>query len=190
MKNTIKEQILTSAAVKTELAEACASDIENAAVLMINCIKNGGKILWCGNGGSAADAQHLATELMGGMTSHDRKPIPSIALTTDSSFLTAWANDTDFDSIFSRQVQGLGDEGDILVGISTSGNSVNVINAVKQAKYKGLKSIVFTGKSGGRLAGRADVTIHVPSGDTQRIQEGHIMTGQILCGLVELSVMG
>ena len=189
MQNTIKEQILTSTAVKKEMAESCASDIENAAILMINCVKNGGKILWCGNGGSAADAQHLATELMGGMTSHDRKPIPSIALTTDSSFLTAWSNDTDFDSVFSRQVQGLGDECDVLVGISTSGNSVNVINAVKQAKYKGLKSIVFTGKSGGQLAGQADVTIHVPSSDTQRIQEGHIMTGQILCGLVESSVM-
>ena len=120
MKNTIKEQILTSAEVKKEMVESCVSDIEKAAVIMINCIKKGGKILWCGNGGSAADAQHLATELMGGMSSHDRKPIPSIALTTDSSFLTAWANDTDFDSIFSRQVQGIGDVGDVLMGISTS----------------------------------------------------------------------
>ena len=189
MKNNIKEQILTSAEVKKEMVKSCVSDIEKAASIMINCIKKGGKILWCGNGGSAADAQHLATELMGGMTSHDRKPIPSIALTTDSSFLTAWANDTDFDSIFSRQVQGIGLKDDVLVGISTSGNSLNVINAVKQAKYKGLKSIVLTGRSGGRLAGQADVTIHVPSTDTQRIQEAHIMTGQILCGLVESSFM-
>ena len=189
MKNTIKEQILTSAEVKKEMVKSCVSDIEKAASIMINCIKKGGKILWCGNGGSAADAQHLATELMGGMSSHDRKPIPSIALTTDSSFLTAWANDTDFDSIFSRQVQGIGLKDDVLVGISTSGNSLNVINAVKQAKYKGLKSIVLTGRSGGRLAGQADVTIHVPSTDTQRIQEAHIMTGQILCGLVESSFM-
>ena len=189
MKNNIKEQILTSAEVKKEMVKSCVSDIEKAASIMINCIKKGGKILWCGNGGSAADAQHLATELMGGMTSHDRKPIPSIALTTDSSFLTAWANDTDFDSIFSRQVQGIGLKDDVLVGISTSGNSLNVINAVKQAKYKGLKSIVLTGRSGGRLAGQADVTIHVPSNDTQRIQEAHIMTGQILCGLVESSFM-
>ncbi len=189
MKNTIKEQILTSAEVKKEMVKSCVSDIEKAAVIMINCIKKGGKILWCGNGGSAADAQHLATELMGGMSSHDRKPIPSIALTTDSSFLTAWANDTDFDSIFSRQVQGIGLKDDVLVGISTSGNSLNVINAVKQAKYKGLKGIVLTGRSGGRLAGKADVTIHVPSNDTQRIQEAHIMTGQILCGLVESSII-
>ena len=185
----IKKQILESAAVKENMAEACVADMEASAIIMLGCIKNGGKILWCGNGGSAGDAQHLATALMGGMTSYDRKPIPSIALTTDTSFLTAWANDTDFESIFSRQVQGLGREGDVLVGISTSGNSENVIAAVKQAKYKELKTIVFTGKSGGRMAGLADVTIHVPSEDTQRIQEGHIMTGQILCGLVEDALM-
>ena len=185
----IKKQILESVSVKENMAEACVADMEAVAIIMISCIKNGGKILWCGNGGSAGDAQHLSTELMGGMTSHDRKPIPSIALTTDTSFLTAWANDTDFESIFSRQVQGLGCEGDVLVGISTSGNSENVIAAVKQAKYKELKTIVFTGKSGGRMAGLADVTIHVPSEDTQRIQEGHIMTGQILCGLVEDAFM-
>ena len=97
----IKKQILESVAVKENMAEACVADMESSAIIMIVCIKNGGKILWCGNGGSAGDAQHLATELMGGMTSHDRKPIPSIALTTDTSFLTAWANDTDFESIFS-----------------------------------------------------------------------------------------
>jgi D-sedoheptulose 7-phosphate isomerase len=121
----------------------------------------------------------------GGMTSHERKPIPSIALTTDSSFITAWSNDTDFESIFSRQVQGLGNEGDVLVGISTSGNSKNVIAAINQAKYKGLKTVVFTGKFGGTINNKADVTINVPSDDTQRIQEGHIMMGQIICGLIE-----
>ncbi len=144
-----------------------------------------GKILWCGNGGSAGDAQHLATELMGGMTSHDRKPISSIALTTDTSFITAWSNDTDFESIFSRQIQGLGKEGDVLVAISTSGNSSNIIAAIKQAKYKGLKTISFTGKTGGKLNGLSDITIYVPSENTQRIQEGHIMIGQIICGLLE-----
>ena len=181
----IKKQILGSATVKENMAEACVADMEAAAIIMIGCIKNGGKILWCGNGGSAGDAQHLATELMGGMTSHERKPIPSIALTTDSSFLTAWSNDTDFESVFSRQVQGLGKEGDVLVGISTSGNSENVIAAIKQAKFKDLKTVVLTGKSGGRMNGLADVTIYIPNEDTQRIQEGHIMTGQILCGLIE-----
>ncbi len=120
------------------------------------------------------------------MTDLDRKPIPSIALTTDSSFLTAWSNDTDFESIFSRQIQGLGEEGDVLVGISTSGNSKNVINALKQAKFKNLNTISLTGKTGGDLDGIADVTIKVPSNNTQRIQESHIMIGQILCSLLEL----
>ena len=181
----IKKQILESASVKENMLEYCVPDIEVAAKILIDSIKNGGKIFWCGNGGSAGDSQHLATELMGGMSNHDRKPIASIALTTDTSFITAWANDTDFESIFSRQVQGLGNKGDVLVGITTSGNSKNVLAAVKQAKYKELKTIVLTGKSGGRITGMADITIHIPSDDTQRIQEGHIMTGQILCGLVE-----
>ena len=185
MKEKIKEQILASVTMKETMVDNCIDDIESAASLMIQSIREGGKILWCGNGGSAGDAQHLATELMGGMTSHERKPIPSVALTTDSSFITAWSNDTDFESIFSRQVQGLGIEGDVLVGISTSGNSKNVIAAIKQAKYKGLKTVVFTGKFGGMMKGMADVTIYVPSDDTQRIQEGHIMTGQIICGLIE-----
>ena len=185
MKEIIKNQILESAEIKNKIVKDGIEQIEKAAEIFINCIKNGGKILWCGNGGSAGDAQHLATELMGGMTDHDRKPIPSIALTTDSSLLTAWSNDTDFDSVFSRQIQGLGQEGDVLVGISTSGNSKNVINAIRQAKYKNLKTISLTGKTGGDLYGVADVTIKVPSNNTQRIQESHIMIGQILCSLLE-----
>jgi len=189
MKENIKNQILESAKIKKEMVNIGVESIEKAAELLIESIKAGGKILWCGNGGSAADAQHLATELMGGMSDHDRMPIPSIALTTDSSFITAWSNDTDFDSIFSRQVQGLGEEGDVLVGISTSGNSENVINALKQAKYKNLKTIAFTGKTGGSLDGIADITIKVPSDNTQRIQESHIMIGQILCSLIELSIL-
>ena len=187
MKENIKNQILESVEIKNKILEGGIEQIQKAAEIFIKCTKNGGKILWCGNGGSAGDAQHLATELMGGMTDHDRKPIPSIALTTDSSFLTAWSNDTDFESIFSRQIQGLGEEGDVLVGISTSGNSKNVINAIKQAKYRNLKTISLTGKTGGKLDGVADVTIKVPSNDTQRIQESHIMIGQILCSLLELS---
>ena len=189
MKENIKKQILKSAEIKNMIVQDGVEHIEKAAEIFIHCTKNGGKILWCGNGGSAGDAQHLATELMGGMTDHDRKPIPSIALTTDSSFLTAWSNDTDFESIFSRQIQGLGEEGDVLVGISTSGNSKNVINAIKQAKYRNLKTISLTGKTGGKLDGIADVTIKVPSNDTQRIQESHIMIGQILCSLLELSFL-
>jgi len=189
MRENIKNQILDSAKIKNEMVKNGVESIEKAAELLIGSINAGGKILWCGNGGSAADAQHLATELMGGMSDHDRMPIPSIALTTDSSFITAWSNDTDYDSIFSRQVQGLGEEGDVLVGISTSGNSENVINALKQAKYKNLKTIAFTGKTGGSLDGIADITIKVPSDNTQRIQESHIMIGQILCSLIELSIL-
>ena len=189
MKENIKNQILESAKIKNEIVNNGVESIEKAAQLLIESIKDGGKILWCGNGGSAADAQHLATELMGGMSDHDRMPIPSIALTTDSSFITAWSNDTDFDSIFSRQIQGLGEEGDVLVGISTSGNSENIINALKQAKFKKLKTIAFSGKTGGNLDGIADVTIKVPSDNTQRIQESHIMIGQILCSLIELSIL-
>ena len=189
MKENIKKQILESAKIKNEMAQTGVESIKRAAEFFIDSIKAGGKILWCGNGGSAADAQHLATELMGGMSDHDRMPIPSIALTTDSSFITAWSNDTDFESIFSRQIQGLGKEGDVLVGISTSGNSKNIINAIKQAKYKKLSTIAFTGKSGGNLDGIADITLKVPSGNTQRIQESHIMIGQILCSIVELYIM-
>ena len=181
----ITQQISASISVKEAMFDSCIEDIQAAASLMIDSIRKDGKILWCGNGGSAADAQHLATELMGGMTSHERRPIPSIALTTDSSFLTAWSNDTDFESIFSRQIQGLGKTGDVLIGISTSGNSDNVLAAVKQAKYRELSTIVFTGRSGGKINGISDVTINIPSEDTQRIQEAHIMVGQILCGLIE-----
>ena len=189
IKENIKKQILESAKIKEEMAENSISAIEQAADLLIDCINFGRKIYWCGNGGSASDAQHLATELMGGMSDHDRMPIPSIALTTDSSFITAWSNDIGFDSVFSRQIQGLGQEGDVLIGISTSGNSKNIINAIKQAKYKKLKTIIFTGIDGGKLDGLADVAIKVPSKNTQRIQEAHIMIGQILCSLVENSVL-
>ena len=189
IQQSIKKQVEESILTKQLLIESGLSDIEEAAVLLIDAINASKKILWCGNGGSAADAQHLATELMGGMSDHDRKPIPSIALTTDSSFITAWANDTDFNSIFSRQIQGIGGAGDVLIGISTSGNSENVINAVKQANFKKLKTITLTGKTAGKIDGLSDITIKVPSENTQRIQECHIMIGQILCSLVEESVL-
>ena len=185
MKDKIINQIKDSISVKNSIIDNCLNSIIKSANIMIDCVKLGNKVLWCGNGGSAADAQHLATELMGGMINHERKPIPSIALTTDTSFITAWSNDTDFESVFSRQIQGIGKKDDVLIGISTSGKSENVIAAIKQAKYKGLKTILLTGNSGGKIPHLSDVTIFVPSSDTQRIQEGHIMIGQILCSLVE-----
>ena len=181
----IEKQIQESIEVKRQLIKYCLPEIGEAARIMIMSIRNGGKILWCGNGGSASDAQHLSTELMGGMSDHDRKPIPSLSLTTDTSFLTAWSNDTDFESVFSRQIQGLGNSGDVLIGISTSGNSENVISAIKQAKYKDLKTIALTGDNSNKLKDLSNVTINVPSNDTQRIQESHIMIGQILCSLLE-----
>ena len=185
MKDLIKSDIEESIKVKNDLLEKSIEDIENAAKLIIRCVLNGGKVLWCGNGGSAADAQHLSTEFMGGMTDQNRRPIPSIALTTDTSFITAWSNDTDFESVFSRQIQGIGLEGDVLVAISTSGKSPNVISAIKQAKYKRINTILFTGNSGSLSTEMSDVVVGVPSNDTQRIQESHIMIGQIICGLVE-----
>tara|TARA_Y100001954_G_C15604124_1_gene499551 strand:+ start:224 stop:835 length:612 start_codon:yes stop_codon:yes gene_type:complete len=185
MRDSIKSDIQESIKVKNDLIEKSIDDIEKAAKLIIRCVLNGGKVLWCGNGGSAADAQHLSTEFMGGMTDQNRRPIPSIALTTDTSFITAWSNDTDFESVFSRQIQGIGLEGDVLVAISTSGKSPNVISAIKQAKYKRINTILFTGNSGSLSTEMSDVVVCVPSNDTQRIQESHIMIGQIICGLVE-----
>ena len=185
----IEKQIIESIEVKKQIIKSCLPEINTAAKLMITSIRNGGKILWCGNGGSASDAQHLSTELMGGMSDHDRKPIPSISLTTDTSFLTAWSNDADFESVFSRQIQGLGNSGDVLIGISTSGNSENVISAIKQAKYKDLKTIALTGYNPNKLKDLSDITINVPSKDTQRIQESHIMIGQILCDLLEENLL-
>ena len=173
----IKESIDT----KLRMLEVCMDDIKEASELMLDCVNNGNKILWCGNGGSAADAQHMAAELMGGLRSHARKPIPSIALTTDTSFITAWANDTSYDEIFSRQIEGVGSPGDILIAISTSGNSRNVINALMSAKSFGIKSIILTGYNQGKMKEMGDVLISVPSDDTQRIQECHILIEHILC---------
>jgi D-sedoheptulose 7-phosphate isomerase len=156
---------------------------------MDQAIKNDNKIMWCGNGGSAADAQHMAAELMGGLVSHDRKPIASIALTTDTSFITAWANDTDYSSIFSRQIEGLGNAGDVLIAISTSGNSMNIINAINTAKNKEMKIIILSGATAGKMAALGDVRICIPSTNTQRIQEGHLLVEHILCEFVEASLL-
>ena len=166
-----RQIISISADVKRAMLDACAKDIDIAATILTDAVKNGSKILWCGNGGSAADAQHMATELMGGLRDHDRPAIASIALTTDSSFLTAWSNDTDFNTIFSRQLDGLGNAGDALIDISTSGNSENIVQAVERAKAMDIAVIILTGQSGGKLRDKGDVVIRIPSDDTQRIQE-------------------
>jgi len=180
--------IISNNEVTKAMLSSCVEDILVACEILILSIKDGNKVLWCGNGGSAADSQHMSTELMGGLRDHDRPPIPSIALTTDSSFLTAWSNDTDFKTVFSRQIEALGSPGDVLIAISTSGNSDNVIEAVMMAKKMSMKAIILTGESGGKLDNRGDVVINIPSNDTQRIQEGHLLTEHILCEMVESSL--
>ena len=180
-----RQIISSSADVKRAMLDACAEDIDVAANILTDAVKNGRKILWCGNGGSAADAQHMATELMGGLRDHDRPAIASISLTTDSSFLTAWSNDTDFNTIFSRQLDGLGEPGDVLVAISTSGNSENIVQAVERAETMDMAVIILTGQNGGKLRDKGDVIIRIPSDDTQRIQEGHLLAEHIMCEMVE-----
>jgi D-sedoheptulose 7-phosphate isomerase len=153
--------------------------------MMSDVFRNGGKLLICGNGGSAADAQHVAAELVSRLTKDFERPgLPAIALTTDTSFLTAYANDVDFEGVFERQVQALGREGDLLIGISTSGNSPNVLRAVAYAKAHGMKTIGLTGNSG-RLSSEADCAVAVPSADTQYIQESLLAVEHIACELVE-----
>ena len=181
--------ISASADLKKAMLDVCADDIDTAAVILIDAVKKGRKIFCCGNGGSAADAQHMATELMGGLRDHDRRAIGSIALTTDSSFLTAWSNDTDFNTIFSRQLDGLGKAGDVLVAISTSGNSDNIVQAVEKAKAMDMTVVILTGKSGGKLQDKGDIIIRIPSDDTQRIQEGHLLAEHIMCEMVENAII-
>lgn len=182
----IKEIIEKSIAVKVSLLndsnlltaiELCADKINDA-------LKNGHKILFCGNGGSAADAQHLAAEFSGRFY-QDRKALPAEALHVNTSYLTAVANDYSFDVVYSRLIDGIGNEGDILVGISTSGNSKNILNALEMANSKGMLTIAMTGESGGQMKNVCDILLNVPSNDTPRIQESHILIGHIICQLVE-----
>ena len=164
--------------------EGKAGVIEKIAYSWIEALKDGNKIMFCGNGGSAADSQHLAAELMG-KYKMDRNPLPVISLTTDTSSITAIGNDYGYEYVFSRQLKGIGAKGDVLVGISTSGNSKNILEAFKTAKEMGIKTVAFTGKSGGELIKEADLTLNVPSDITNNIQEMHIASGHIICGLVE-----
>ncbi len=159
-------------------------ELESIAAVCKSALSNGNKVLFCGNGGSAADSQHLAAELVG-RYKKERKSLPSIALTTDTSIITAIANDYEYNTIFSRQVEGLGNEGDVLIGISTSGNSKNVIEAIKLANQKGIITVGFTGNEGGQMAEICKYMFNVPSNITARIQEMHILAGHILCELIE-----
>jgi D-sedoheptulose 7-phosphate isomerase len=164
--------------------------LESIARAMSGALRFGGKILWCGNGGSAADSQHLAAEIVGRFR-RERRGLPSIALTTDTSILTAVANDYGYEAVFSRQVEALGNAGDLLVGISTSGNSQNVVQALIAARAQGLVTVAFTGAGGGKLGTLADYLFAVESRDTARIQEAQILAGHMLCDWIELdSIQG
>lgn len=149
--------------------------------------RNGGKVLFCGNGGSAADAQHLAAEFSGRFYT-DRDPLPSEALHCNTSYLTAVANDYGYDMVYSRLLKGSGKKGDILVGLSTSGNSINIVKAFEQAREMGITTVAFTGSSGGAMKDLSDILINIPSDDTPRIQECHITLGHIACQLVEAAL--
>jgi D-sedoheptulose 7-phosphate isomerase len=163
----------------------CGQEILDSATMIVECFKNGGKVLICGNGGSAADSQHFAAEFVSSFSKTiERSSYPAISLTSDMSIITAYANDFSFDGVFARQVESLGQKNDILITITTSGSSRNCLIAVEQAKKQGLKTIAFT-RLGGEITNKGDLSIQVPSNDTQHIQECHVISYHIIAGLVE-----
>lgn len=184
MRNLVKQIFDDSIKIKEKTAECCSDSIIEAVNLIVRSIRKGGKLILFGNGGSAADSQHVAAELIGRFKK-ERKALAAVALTTNTSIMTALGNDYDFDIIFKRQIEGIASKGDVAFGISTSGNSKNVILGIEAAKKMGLVTITLTGNSGGKLAKLSDVSIVVPSADTPRIQESHICISHIICELVE-----
>lgn len=194
MKELVTDHIRRSIAAKERLLEDVAPIVAGGQ-LIVECFRSGGKLLCCGNGGSAADAQHIATEfLIRYSAANERGSLPALSLAADSSALTAAGNDFGFEHIFARQIEGLGQAGDLLLAITTSGNSPNVLLALEAASQKGLRSILLSGKEGGRIvrehASLLDVAIIVPEEETARIQECHIMIGQIFCALAERELYG
>lgn len=191
MKNYIIKQITDSAATKQAILEndTLLEMIVTVAQECVAVYRRGKKTMLAGNGGSAADAQHIAAELVG-RYGFDRPSIPSLALTTDTSNLTAIGNDYGYDKVFSRQLEGMGQEGDLFIGISTSGNSQNIINAFESAKDKGVVTVALVGRDGGKMAEMADFAIIIPSNATPRIQESHILIGHILCDIIEKELFG
>ena len=187
----LEESLRQSAETKMSMIASCKDNILKAADKLIETYTKGGKLMLCGNGGSAADAQHIAAEFIIRMSHEINRPsMPAIALTTDSSTLTAGGNDLGFENVFARIVQGIGNQGDVLIAISTSGNSPNVLNAVRMAKSKNIFTVGFLGGDGGRLKEETDLNITIPATNTQRIQEGHITVGHILCEIVEKEMYG
>lgn len=187
----IEDSLKASADTKLKIIEACTADISKAIDAIIDAFNHKKKIMLCGNGGSAADAQHLATEFVIRLSPTIKRPgLPAIALSTDTSNLTAGANDIGYDNVFARSVEALGQPGDILIGITTSGNSASVNNAFAKAREMGITTIGFLGKDGGASRSMVDIAIIVPSTDTQRIQEGHITIGHIIFQEVEQEMFG
>lgn len=189
MLNFIQSKIQDSVILKTRLINE-KELLDKVGALtqdIVNCYINGGKVLWCGNGGSAADAQHLAAELSGRFY-YDRPPLFSEALHVNTSYTTAVANDYSYDVVYSRLVKAMGEKGDVLIGLSTSGNSKNVIEALKTAESLGMITAAFTGESGGKMKDLAKYLINVPSTDTPRIQECHMILGHTICELVEMNL--
>lgn len=191
MKSIVKQQISGSIETKQALLndEELINTIAEAADIVTKAYQAGNKTLLAGNGGSAADAQHIAGEFVSRFY-FDRPGLPSIAMNTDTSIVTAIGNDYGYDKLYARQVQAQGVKGDIFIGISTSGNSANIIEALKEAKNKGIFTIGLTGKSGGKMADLCDICIKVPSPETPRIQESHILIGHIICCIVEENIFG
>lgn len=186
VKKFFDESLDESSSMKLRIKETLFDDVKRAIDLIVECFKEGNKLLLCGNGGSAADSQHIATEFVIRLSHHLQRPaLPAFAITTDSSNLTAGGNDIGFENVFARNVEGLGKKGDILLVISTSGNSPNLIKAVEMAKIKEMKVIGFLGGTGGKLKEMVDLPIVIPSSGTQRIQEGHITIAHIICESVE-----
>lgn len=182
----IKTRFIESSDVKIKIAHDAEliKKISDVADDIIKALKNGNKVLLCGNGGSAADAQHIAAELLGKFYM-ERKALPAVALNTNVSVLTAIANDYSYEDVFSRQVEGIGTSGDILIGISTSGNSKNILKAFKMAKKMNIKAVGLTGMGGGKMKDFSDICLTVPSEVTPRIQESHITIGHVICEIIE-----
>ena len=189
MRDYISAQIAVAQRVMADMLadEVLLPSLEAAAKACIECLQRGGKILLAGNGGSAADAQHIAGEFVSRFA-FDRPGLPAIALTTDSSILTAIGNDYGYEHLFARQIQAHGNKGDVFVGYSTSGKSPNILHALAEARSRGLVCVGLTGNRGGAMRELCDFLLEVPSGDTPKIQEGHLVLGHILCGLVERSL--
>ncbi|MFZ5799847.1 MAG: D-sedoheptulose-7-phosphate isomerase [Candidatus Omnitrophota bacterium] len=187
MKKIIEDVLNESIFVKENTLQSQKEIIVSIAKAMIKSLKNGGKIIFCGNGGSAADSQHLAAEIVGRFQK-DRRALAAVALSTDTSIITSLANDFGFDTVFSRQVEALAKKGDVLVAISTSGNSANILAAVLAAKKKGVITVAFAGGEGGKLAKLCDISLIVPSHVTARVQETHITVGHAICQLIEKEI--